>query len=172
MRIYSLFSYFARNPVTGFKRNHTIKRIVNLLINVIETKFKKTFLISYPFKLLIDPTNMCTLKCPLCPAGQRLEGRKKGRMSIKTFRSILDQVGNYAYSLELFSWGEPFLNDDVFEMIRYAQNEKRLNVHLSTTLQYFPEGYAERLVESGLEWLIVSLDGATHEVVGFQWTLS
>jgi len=156
-------SYFYRNPVTGFRRHHSIKRLTNLLVNTIEKKTRRTKLMSYPYKILIDPTNICMLNCPLCPTGQGLEGRRKGKMTFDSFKAIVDQVGNFAYSLELYSWGEPLLNEALFEMVRYAQNEKLLSVHLSTNLQYFPEGCAERLVQSGLEWLIVSLDGATQD---------
>lgn len=103
------------------------------------------------------------MKCPLCPTGQGLEGRKKGQMKFEDFKNILDQTGDVAYSLELYSWGEPFLNAEIFDMIGYATKEKHLDVHVSSTLQHFPDDYPEKLVESGLELLIVSLDGTNQE---------
>ena len=66
--------------------------------------------------------------------------------------------------LSLYSWGEPFLNPQIDRFIAYA-HQKRIATIVSSNLNkpLTPE-MAERLVRSGLDVLIVSLDGTTQDV--------
>ncbi len=84
-------------------------------------------------------------------------------MSIRTFRDIIDSVKNESLVLLLYFQGEPFLNKDVYSMISYAR-QAGLYVITSTNAHFFArEEDAERLIRSGLNSLIVSLDGITEE---------
>ena len=143
-------------------KTYLSKKSGNFLLNQFEMKMKKSCLISYPYYLVVDPTNICNLKCPLCPTWQDLKARPKGKMDKTFFYNLLDEVGPYLFTLNLCNWGEPLLNPDLPDLIRYA---KRYNivVGLSTNLNYLPDMTAKELVESGIDIIVISLDGATQE---------
>jgi radical SAM protein with 4Fe4S-binding SPASM domain len=123
---------------------------------------KKSRVVGYPSHLTIDVTNVCNLRCPLCPTGVNAPGRGKGAMPLETFRKIIDEMGRYLISVDLFNWGEPLLNNDVYEMIAYA-HKRNIVTSISSNFQHFSAEAAERLVSSGLDNLILSIDGASQE---------
>jgi radical SAM protein with 4Fe4S-binding SPASM domain len=111
---------------------------------------------------MIEPTNYCNLKCPLCPAGQGLIKRKRENMSFSDFKKILDKMGDQIIHLRLWNWGEPLLNKELPKMIRYAKS-KKIFVNTSVNGFFLDNRIIEELVRSGLDQLIVSLDGASEK---------
>lgn len=138
------------------------KRYLNLLAIQAQYMCRTRVVRGRPYVLIIDPINICNLKCPLCPTGLGVEGRAKGRMSFDLFKRIIDELGDYAMTVVMHNWGEPMLHDEIFEMISYA-GRKGAKTILSSNLNLFDEHKARRLVESGLTRLIVSLDATTSE---------
>jgi MoaA/NifB/PqqE/SkfB family radical SAM enzyme len=84
-------------------------------------------------------------------------------MPLDRFCQIMDEMGPYLIHLTLWNQGEPFVNPDLLAMIRYAKAMK--TVVLTSTNGHFLDSReeAERLVASGLDDLIISLDGASSE---------
>lgn len=117
----------------------------------------------YPLTLVIDPGNLCNLSCALCITGQKKSLRPPKFLNFPDFKKIIDTLGKWAYQLDLYNWGEPFLNKDVFKMIAYAK-EAGLRIETSSNLNFFSPLMAEETVKSGLDRLIVSLHGATAEM--------
>ncbi len=143
-------------------KGYLSRKTGNLLLNHLETKMKKQYLVSYPYYLYIDPTNICNLRCPLCPTWQDLKARPKGKMNIQTFQKLLDEVGPYLFAVNLCNWGEPLLNPELPVMVRYAKHFNTV-VGLSTNLNYLPDETAKELIESGIDIIVISLDGTTQE---------
>jgi radical SAM protein with 4Fe4S-binding SPASM domain len=83
-------------------------------------------------------------------------------MPLSTFKKIIDETGKYLISIDLFNWGEPLLNKDIYEMIAYAHG-RNIVTSVSTNFQHFSEEHAEKLISSGLDILILSIDGASQE---------
>ena len=121
---------------------------------------RKVFVWGYPPIVFIEPTNICNLKCPLCPSGNGTLKRQKGFMDINLFKKIVDEIKDYSCMIVLWNQGEPFLNKQFCEMVSYA-NKNRLFTLVSSNANVLPD--PEELVKSGLDSLIVSLDGATQE---------
>jgi len=146
------------------KKSFTFKRLWNL--SKVMTAYglslltKKPIVWGYPPILMIEPTNICNLKCPLCPSGADNLTRKKGFMDYATFTKIIDEVADYTFMLILWNQGEPFLHSDFLKMLSYA-HQKRLYLMVSTNANLMPP--AQKLIETGIDLLIVSLDGATQE---------
>ena len=116
----------------------------------------------YPVLAYVEPTLLCQLRCPACPTGLRLDLRPREQMDEQVFRAVMDEVGDYLFVLIMYSWGEPLLHKRTPEMIAYAKT-KKIRVELCTNLSMpLTDDYLERLVSSGLDRLIVSLDGATE----------
>jgi MoaA/NifB/PqqE/SkfB family radical SAM enzyme len=118
-------------------KKYLTKKLGNFLLNQFEMKLKKSYLISYPYYLVIDPTNICNLKCPLCPTWQDVKARPKGKMDKTFFYKLLEEVGPYLFTLNLCNWGEPLLNPDFPALISCAmKTEKacRLSIRHGTAL--------------------------------------
>jgi MoaA/NifB/PqqE/SkfB family radical SAM enzyme len=116
-----------------------------------------------PFMMMVEPTNFCNLKCPLCPSGNGEMTRDRGNMGIDDFKRLIDDAGDYLVLLMLWNQGEPFINKDLLEMIAYARS-KRIPTMTSTNGHYVrTKEQAQDVVRSGLSEMIVSLDGVDQE---------
>jgi MoaA/NifB/PqqE/SkfB family radical SAM enzyme len=151
-----------RFSLLQFLRCSTPRKLANLVLAKVQKWLRRDRLISMPYRYYIDPLNVCNLRCPLCPTGRGELQRPRGKMSLEDFKRLIDQIAPYAYSVELYNWGEPFLHSQIFDMIRYA-SERKISVQLSSNLNYFSEEMAKQAVTSGLARLLVSVDGATQE---------
>ncbi|MCX5713912.1 MAG: radical SAM protein, partial [Candidatus Omnitrophica bacterium] len=127
-----------------------------------EFEEKSVYCNSYPVWLTIDPTNICNLRCPFCPTGFGNIKRPKGMMNKEQFKKIMDILGPHLLHIDMQNWGEPLLNNDIYKMISYA---KKFDIHvtLSTNFQNFNEISAEDMINSRLDRLILSIDGASQE---------
>lgn len=138
------------------------KRIINYLAVQLQYRLATPYVRGYPYVLIIDTINICNLKCPLCPTGLDMPGRPKGRMDFNLFKKIIDVLGDYTLTLVLYNWGEPLLNREIYRMIEYAK-QRWIKTIVSSNLNVLNEKDAETLVKSGLDRLIVSLDGTRSE---------
>jgi len=116
----------------------------------------------WPTHLQIEPDARCNLRCVICPVTTGM-GRPAGSMSLGMFRKLIDDVGDYVFLILLWDWGEPFLNPSLFEMISYAR-ARGIKVICSTNAQLLGQNNrAEELVRSGLDTLVVAMDGISQE---------
>lgn len=138
------------------------RKAANVLLAEWELYRRATTLRSRPYYYFIDPCNVCNLRCPLCPTGTGELQRNRGMLKLDEYHQILDKIGPYAVEVSLHNWGEPLLNKDIFDIIRLT-TDRGIATNMSSNLSLEKENLGERLVRSGLEYLIVSLDGVTQE---------
>ena len=145
-------------------RHGSWKKFFNFLLIELQLRLGRTKVRGYPYEWEIDTTNICQLKCPLCHTGLGTVNRHKGVMHFDLFEKVVDEIKDYCIWLSLYSWGEPFLNKEIDRYVAYA-NEANLATLISTNFNkpMTPE-MAESLIRSGLDVLIISLDGTTQEV--------
>lgn len=111
-----------------------------------------------PKMIQIEPTNFCNLKCPACSSAFIKEKNKY--LTTDEFIHIADQIPHNSTIL-LYHFGEPFLNPDIFDIISEGKKRKfRLLLHSNLN---FEKTLIPRIVESGLDYLSASIDGATEE---------
>ena len=119
-----------------------------------------------PMFVSVEPANICQLHCPECPVGQRKGERLKVKgertMPMEVFRRVLAEVKETALVMQFYFQGEPLLNTNLPEMIREA-HEAGLYTIVSTNAQAMTKERAEELVSSGLDRIIISMDGLTEE---------
>ncbi len=140
-----------------------IKAYLNILKLRLNIAQKREAIGNYPIAAYIEPTLFCNLRCPACPTGLQLNLRPAVTIDEELFRSIIDEIGDYLFYLSMYNWGEPLLHKRTPEMVEYAKR-KEIDVSFSTNLSLkLTDDYIERLVRSGLDALIVSLDGVTQE---------
>ena len=140
----------------------TPKKLWNLANVEMERKLKRVRLKSRPYILFLDPTNFCNLRCPLCPTGVNDLGRKQSMLALDNFKRYIDPHLPYLLEVNLHNWGESLLNKEVFDMIRYAR-DNNVGTNMSSNFSMATEDHIDKLLDAGLEYLIISLDGTSQE---------
>jgi len=141
----------------------SIKKFYNYFLNRIEKWLRKASLNSLPVNVMIEPCNICNLKCPGCITGiKHPDAIKPLMLHYDQFKKIFDPVKEYLFSISFYNWGEPFLNSDIFSMINYAVSN-RCAVTLHSNFNVFNEGMAEKAILSRLTHIYLSIDGATQK---------
>ncbi len=145
----------------------TLRKVWNglrLLGSFYISRWKREPVISgMPAALSVEPTTSCNLRCPHCPSGLRSFTRPTGMLNKRLYEELIDQLkGDLAYLL-LYFQGEPFLHPEFTALVQYAK-ERNIYTATSTNGHYLNEQTSEAIVRSGLDRLIVSLDGLTQEV--------
>jgi radical SAM protein with 4Fe4S-binding SPASM domain len=143
-------------------KKNTVKKTVNLsslMISYLISRISgKMVFGGFPITLSIELTNHCNLRCPECRSGSGLLYREKGYMNMTTFDRILSDCSPFLFSMILYFQGEPFLHSELFEMIKKAR-QKGLHTMTSTNGQFLDPDTAKKVVESGLDRIIISMDG-------------
>jgi radical SAM protein with 4Fe4S-binding SPASM domain len=116
----------------------------------------------WPTHVQLEPTSLCNLKCALCPVTQGLH-RATGHMEYSIFKGFVDDVGDYLLLMMLWDWGEPLMNPAILDMVRTAHSRGIKTVTSTNGYLLARRGFAEDLVRSGLDNLIVAVDGITQE---------
>lgn len=124
---------------------------------------KKVMQWGVPVTVSIEPTTSCNLRCPECPSGLRSFTRETGMLEEKFFNRTIDELHKELLYLIFYFQGEPYLNPKFLDMVKYASSRK-IYTATSTNAHYLNDENARRTVESGLDRLIISIDGTTQEV--------
>jgi radical SAM protein with 4Fe4S-binding SPASM domain len=84
-----------------------------------------------------------------------------GCIDFNTFTKIFDSGVPYAIKL---NWrGEPLLHTHIVDLVAYAKQRGVMEVMLNTNGLLLTQELAEALANVGLDWLIISVDGATPQ---------
>ncbi|MCW3996687.1 MAG: radical SAM protein [Candidatus Bathyarchaeota archaeon] len=120
---------------------------------------------------IIDVTNRCNLKCPVCFANASAAGYVY-EPTAEQITSMLENLHNNkpvpATALQ-FSGGEPTIRNELFDFIRKAKEIGFKHVEVNTNgvrLAADPE-YAKKLKEAGVSTIYLQFDGLTPEVYKF-----
>src|SRR5215469_12386300 len=158
---------FNRYDTVNFLSKLTPRRVINgikVLSSYYVSKWtKKAVQWGYPVSISFEPTTSCNLRCPECPSGLRAFTRPTGMLEDGFFRQTIDQLSSHLLYLVFYFQGEPYLNPSFLDMVGYASS-KGIYTATSTNAHYLNDRNARRTVESGLDRLIISIDGTTQDV--------
>ena len=157
---------FALQDTFVFLRKLTLRKLLNaarVLASYYVTRWlKRPVAWGLPFTISFEPTTACNLRCPECPSGLRAFTRPTGNLKADFFRNTLDQLADKLMYLIFYFQGEPYINPSFLEMVAYAHRKKIYTI-TSTNGHFLNEENAEKTVKSGLDRLIISVDGTTQE---------
>lgn len=143
-----------------------LKKKINLMKAGLDNFFPRNATLSQPTAAMIEPTDLCNLHCTGCWTNDESHKGRSRYLSVEGFKKVIDDLGDNLFIIWLWGWGEPFLNKDIYEMIRLARN-KNIVVISSTNENLQFDGYeSEELLKSGLSQLIVAIDGVDQETYG------
>ena len=116
-----------------------------------------------PMTISVEPTTACNLRCPECPSGLRSFTRETGNMKEDFFRKLIDDMGRKLTWLIFYFQGEPYINPKFLDMVSYA-HMKGIYTITSTNGHFLHPENARKTVASGLDRILISVDGATQDV--------
>jgi radical SAM protein with 4Fe4S-binding SPASM domain len=160
-------AYFNLNDSINLIKKLTLKRFWNA--SLVYTSYCITRLTGkpiqwgYPISISFEPTTSCNLRCPECPSGLRAFTRPTGMLEESFFKQTIDELYKELLYLIFYFQGEPYLNPDFLPMVQYA-HQKGIYTATSTNAHYLTDAKAKETVESGLDRLIISIDGTSQEV--------
>lgn len=154
------------HDVFRFLSKLTIKRVWNVMLltsSFYLTKWlKRPIQWGLPMTISFEPTTACNLRCPECPSGLRSFTRATGNLKSDFFRSTIDELHERLLYLIFYFQGEPYINPEFLDMVAYAQ-QKGIYTITSTNGHFLHDENAKKTILSGLDRLIISVDGTTQE---------
>lgn len=114
-----------------------------------------------PISISFEPTTSCNLRCPECPSGLRSFTRPTGMLTDELFKKTIDELKDTLTYLLFYFQGEPYLHPRFLDLVQYA-SQKGIYTATSTNGHFLNDDMAKKTVESGLDRLIVSIDGTTQ----------
>lgn len=140
-----------------------VRNMINVYASYYLSKwFSEVKHIGMPISISFEPTTSCNLRCPECPSGLRSFTRPTGMLGENLFKKTIDELSETLTYLIFYFQGEPFLNPKFLELVKYA-SDRKIYTATSTNAHYLNDSMAKRTVESGLDRLIISIDGTTQE---------
>jgi len=139
------------------------KNAASVLSSYHYSRFRRSPAIAgMPVSLAIEPTTSCNLRCPECPSGLRSFTRPTGMLKRELFDVVLDQLADTLVWMTFYFQGEPYLHQGLLEMVKSA-SERGIYTSTSTNAHYLDEEVSRATVESGLDRLVVSIDGTSQD---------
>lgn len=152
--------------ILNFTHKLTFRRLwnaVKLLSSFYATKWSgKAVQWGLPMTISIEPTTACNLRCPECPSGLRAFTRPTGNLKQDFFRKTIDELHKQLIYLIFYFQGEPYINPGFLDMVKYA-NDAGIYTITSTNGHFLNDENAKKTIESGLDRMIISVDGTTQE---------
>jgi radical SAM protein with 4Fe4S-binding SPASM domain len=157
---------FYISDTVSFIKKLTFRRVWNITLLYVSyqlTKLKgKPIQWGVPMTISFEPTTACNLRCPECPSGLRSFTRETGNLKEDFFRTTIDDLYKDLMYLIFYFQGEPYINPKFLDMVKYASS-KGIYTITSTNGHFLNDENAKKTIESGLDRMIISVDGTTQE---------
>lgn len=124
-----------------------------------------------PLSAHVDISSVCNYKCSFCfqadMEGMKKVGLKRGFMELSLFKKIIDDFSAFPEKIKkikIGNHGEPTLNPNVVEMVKYAKDSGTAEIiEMFTNGSKLEPALNRGLVDAGLERINISLEGLTDE---------
>lgn len=117
-----------------------------------------------PVEYIVETTAKCNIYCPMCP--RETHKQPKEDMSDAVFHRLVEEAGETAEHMMLIGLGEPLLDNEIFNRIEFCHKHS-ISTLLSTNGTLLDEKQANRLLDTHLEHITLSFDGASKETFEF-----
>ncbi len=151
---------FDSNQYFDFRFDIRYQKFLKNLILFPDIKIKSSS--GFPIKAMIEPVRACNLRCPSCPIGSGVASNFD-KLTFDNFRIIIDKIYQTIEDISLFNYGEPLLHEDIDKMIYYAKKKGIKKVKIHTNGMLLDDNIGEKIIESGLDSLSISIDAASKE---------
>jgi pyruvate-formate lyase-activating enzyme len=131
--------------------------------------FRDRLSAEFPSQLIVDITEICNLACIHCPHPQYKVSEHYGGRALEPELNakLVDEVRRHGRGLTQYiryaSSGEPLTHKSVFEILEYAVRNSGVAVTLTTNGKTLDERKAERLLNTGVNVVDISIDAFNPE---------
>jgi len=139
-----------------------IKNIINIPRSIYHYHRGNLVLPYLPNALWVEPTNVCNLKCIMCP-NSLVAQKNPGFMDFRIYKRIIDEAQHFTSFVILCISGESLLHKRFPEMVKYAK-EKGIATYLSTNATVLTPGLSRAILKAGLDWINFSFDGCSEKI--------
>jgi MoaA/NifB/PqqE/SkfB family radical SAM enzyme len=118
-----------------------------------------------PAKIRLEASSFCQLRCPSCPTTAKAihPAVGSGFLKLGDFQRLLDE-NPWVKDIELSNYGEIFLNPDLLEIMKYAdERDVALRAENGANLNHVREDVLDGLVKYRFRSITCSIDGASSE---------
>lgn len=157
-RLYDAFNFLSKLSVS--KLRNLLKVYVGFYYSRLT---KRPLHIGLPATISIEPTTACNLGCPECPSGLKMFSRATGNLKEDHFKHWMNELSDYVTYINFYFQGEPFIHPKFLNLVSHA-SQKGIYTSTSTNGHFLHDELAKQTVLSGLDRLIISIDGTTQEV--------
>ena len=163
MRAILVYYYTFLQKLSLKKAINFFKVFISFNLSII---VKRPIVWGLPYSVSVEPTTSCNLHCLECPSGQNNFSRNTGNINPEFYKSIINELNKHLSYLILYFQGEPYLHPDFFDLVKYA-NAKKIYTASSTNGHFLNTENAKKTILSGLNKLIISLDGTTQDTYSY-----
>ncbi len=117
---------------------------------------------AFPFRLSVETTNHCNLRCTYCP--REYSGRGFGNMSWSLFKKIADESAGQECIFYPQGFGESLMHPEIRTMLTYLNENGVRCTDIITNGTYLTEENCHAIIDASVTVVTVSLDGADAEV--------
>src|SRR3974390_3142040 len=125
---------------------------------------RRSRLSALPVEYIVETTAKCNLYCPMCP--RETHKQPKADMADAVFERLVREAGHTAEHMMLIGLGEPFMDPQIFERIEFCHRHS-ISTLLSTNGTFLDEKLSVKVLDSPLEHITLSFDGARKETFEF-----
>ncbi len=136
-------------------KNQGVSGVMHLGAEFLATRTRPARMPLLPSSLQVEPTIRCNLKCVMCD--RTFWDRTAPDMTFEEFKGIINQF-SYLRNLQIQGLGEPLLHTQIADFISYAKSRNIVNVALITNGTVLTEQVGQRLIDSGLDHMGISVD--------------
>jgi MoaA/NifB/PqqE/SkfB family radical SAM enzyme len=115
-----------------------------------------------PYLIDLEPNSRCNFRCTMCQVSEWARGQRARDMTFQEFQSLRD-LFDFVIEAKIHGMGEPLLHKEFFNMVEYL---KSFSIWTRTSINgslLLANNNIEKLVNSSLGEIQISLDGATKE---------
>lgn len=135
----------------------------------ISTKYNISRIFNFPFVvpsfIQINVTGRCNLECKIC-TNYKFPSQIENELNTEELKNIILQAARWGIKRIVFSGGEPFLRNDIFDICKFINENTQIDITVTTNGTIINEETARKIIDVGISNLQVSLDGAssrTHD---------
>jgi MoaA/NifB/PqqE/SkfB family radical SAM enzyme len=145
------------NQQVDFPSRFLLKKFINLIFLYLATKSRSflNFVEPSPIEASIKVTERCNSRCITCNVWK---SNPKNELTAEEIENIFYQLKEIGIKIVGFTGGEPLLRNDIGELIRKAKAIIGAKVYIITN-GLLLEKRAKTLVEQGIDYVSVSIDG-------------
>lgn len=148
-----------RRFINLFPKKYIFKKLVNYGLFKLSYMLNLKKLIYLPVTMDIEPTTGCNFRCTMCQVSSPDFHSKN--MELETFKKIIRE-NIQLIKIKLQGMGEPLVNKNLFEMIKYAK-EYGVGTEIISNGSLLNEKNINFLLDNKLSKLTISIDGSSKK---------